>query len=143
MMTSGSSREERGSMTVVAAGLIGVMVLVLLAGLALTSTALAAHRARAAADLAALSAAIRVQQGAGPLDACSAAASIASRNAATLSGCTVSDAGVATTQTRCLVHLTLPGLGRVATAKARAGPVSDAALRRAGAALPAGAARDR
>lgn len=124
MTVKAALRRDRGSMTVLAAGICGVLTIVLVAGLALTSAALAAHRARAAADLAALSAAARVQGGASRDEACTAAAAVASRNAASLVACALSNDGAARVETSSPVALVVPGLGHVATARARAGPGS-------------------
>ena len=59
-------RSERGSATVLALAALCVLVVVLVAGLALGSAVVATHRARAAADLAALAAAQALQRGVDP-----------------------------------------------------------------------------
>lgn len=114
---------ERGAATVIAVAAAGLVLVVLVAGLALGSAVVATHRARAAADLAALAAAQAIQQGAGPAAACGAGAAIATDNRARPAGCTVAADGSVTY--RATVHPTfvLPGTGAdTTTATARAGP---------------------
>ena len=74
-------RVERGAATVVTVAAVGVVLVVLAAALVLAGTVRDVHRARAAADLAALAAAVPLADG---LAAdCSAARSVAVANGAT------------------------------------------------------------
>ena len=86
-------RVERGAATVVTVAAVGVVLVVLSAALVLAGTVRDVHRARAAADLAALAAAVPLADG---LAAdCSAARSVAVANGATVVDCTAApDASV-------------------------------------------------
>ena len=117
-MSRGSrSRDERGVATVVAIGLVGLLVVVAGTCAALTVLVLSHRRAQVAADLAALAGAAALQRGADP---CAAAATIARRQDARVSRCDVDGADVlVVTGVRVLPALggtELPG-------RARAGPV--------------------
>lgn len=115
---------ERGSGTVLALGLVGVVLLlgVALAGLGQAQTA--RTQAQAAADLAALAGASAVRVGE---DGCVPARDVADRNGGTLDACTDEGRGVVAVTTHVdvpvLARLTGAGDGR-ATARARAGPAS-------------------
>jgi len=98
--------------------MVATMVLVVLGGVWLGSVVVARHRAQAAADLAALAAALRLPTGAAA--ACREARAVADVMGATLSGCDVERLDV-------VVTVTTPVGGRIAVesrATARAGPVS-------------------
>lgn len=117
--------DERGSGTVLAAASAGVVVTCLAAGLALGGAVHASHRARAAADLAALASAAAVQGGASPSAACVWAAQIAGANGAALLRCRADlDTSV---EVEVSVDVPPAGLGMVpvvpgsARARARAG----------------------
>ena len=87
------------------------------------------HRARAAADLAALSGAVAYQQG---RDGCAEARRLASANGARLADCDeVGDQVdfVITVRVTVAVGLRVPGLPRTITAEAHAGPVAQPARR--------------
>lgn len=108
---------ERGSATVLGVMAIGVVLLCLMGALALLSAVQASHRARAAADLAALAGAQVLVSG----DArapCDVAAAVASRNGGALVECDIAgdDLTVAVT-----TRASWPGLDP-ARARARAGP---------------------
>lgn len=109
---------ESGSATVLAVGLIVVIVTVLLGALAVLSAVASTHRAAVAADLAALAAAGALGDGSGPADACAAAGRIAASNRAALASCEVGGQEVTV---RVTVRATWPGLPDAA-AQARAGP---------------------
>lgn len=101
--------------------MIAVIVVVLtltVSGLMLASAALASHRARAAADLAALAAAGVLMRGEPPAAACRLAGRVAAANQGSMQLCTV-------VGTEVSLSLAVPtgwkGLG-VATARSRAGP---------------------
>ena len=116
-------RDDGGSATVVAAAVVGAVLLVTLAGLGLTSAVAAAHRARAAADLGSLAAAVAVQHGADAGSVCASAAGVVRRNAALLTGCSVGPGQSVTVTTEAPTGWALPGQGPVmAKARARAGP---------------------
>ena len=111
------TRDERGSASLLAVALAGVLVLV---GLALAAVAgmVAAHRqAQAAADLAALAGAGAHARGG---DGCAEAAALAMGNGATLVSCRVAGDDV-----WVVVQVRSPdwrGSGHDLTAEARAGP---------------------
>ena len=119
-------RRERGGATVLAAAVVGVVVLVLSGALLVVSVLHDVHRARAAADLAALAAAARLVTGSAP--DCSEGSSVARANGATLSRCEVlADGSVEVAVTVSLrVAGGLAGLPSHATARARAGVVPPA-----------------
>ncbi|QGN58421.1 Rv3654c family TadE-like protein [Nostocoides sp. HKS02] len=116
-------RADDGSMTVVVVASLGVIGLALVAALAVTSAVIAAHRARASADLGALAGAIEVARGADPAVACVRSAQVVRRNAATMSGCRVEPDGSVVVVVSASVSWTLPAAGPLtAKARARAGP---------------------
>jgi secretion/DNA translocation related TadE-like protein len=108
--------------------MIGVMIVITV--LALTGTCVAAyavavHRARAAADLAALSGAVAWSAGE---DGCAAARTIARANGTSLADCDQVgdqiDFVITVRVDREVPPMMLPGLPRTVSAKAHAGPVS-------------------
>ena len=101
-----------------AAFLIAGLLVLALAGVGLGGAVVARHRAQSAADLAALSAALRLPAGAGA--ACREAGAVAAAMNATLHDCRVERLDVAVTVTVS----TGGGIGRRAQASARAGPVT-------------------
>ena len=109
--------EQRGSATLFAVALIGVLVL-LGAALGVAGAMVHAHRvAQSAADLAALAGAQAQGRGA---DGCAAAAAVAAANGATVDGCLVDGLDV-----RLQVTVTGPrwlGQHHDLSAQARAGP---------------------
>jgi secretion/DNA translocation related TadE-like protein len=109
---------ERGSATVVMLGMVAAVLMLTVSGLLLASAVLASHRARAAADLAALAAAGLLIRGAPAGAACESAAQVAALNHARVDQCLASG-----TEVRIVVAVTagVKGLG-VATARSRAGP---------------------
>jgi secretion/DNA translocation related TadE-like protein len=111
-------RDDRGLATVVAAGVIGIVGLLLGALLVLGAAVATRHRAENAADLAALAGAADSVRGREP--ACAAAREVAGRNGATLVSCTWIgwDLQVEVARTcGCLP------VGDATTVRARAGPV--------------------
>lgn len=108
---------ERGSATVLVVMGIGVVLLCLTGALALLSAVQASHRARAAADLAALAGA-RMLMGGEVGSPCDVAAEVAARNGGSLMECSVSGDDVTVS---VAIRARWPGLGP-ARAKARAGP---------------------
>jgi secretion/DNA translocation related TadE-like protein len=111
--------DERGAGSVLALPLLGVVAVTALLLAHLAGALVAARRAAAAADLAALAGAEAWRRGA---DACGAAALVAARNHAALETCRVAVDDVLLT-----VRVDVPGVvGRAVrvTAQARAGPSS-------------------
>ncbi len=117
----GDPRGERGSGTVLAVGVVAVVLTITLAVLAVVSAVTAGHQARAAADLGALAGAVRYQTD--PGGACGEAARIVVLNGGSLDGCSIgADGRVEVTASR-RVAWRVWGLGRdQATARAVAGP---------------------
>lgn len=110
-------------MTVALAGVVAAALLVLCGGMCLAAAAVAAHRARAAADLGALAAALVLQGGGSAGEACTRGARVAALNAAHSRHCRAASDGTVVLVTSSPVALSLPGLGRVdARGQARAGP---------------------
>jgi len=109
---------ELGSATVVVLAVIAVVMMLTVSGLLLASAVLASHRARAAADLAALAAAGALIQGGSAGVACQRAVKIAEANHAHLLSCVAVGSEARLTIS---VSVGAAGLG-VATARSRAGP---------------------
>ena len=110
---------DRGSVTIWAAALAGLVWLASSAALLYGSAVAGRHRAESAADLAALAAAEHVPDG--PQAACAVAARIAARNGPSLRGCEVVGDEVEVVVSR---RVSVSGLGAfAAVARARAGPV--------------------
>ena len=111
---------ERGSVTIWAAALAGLVVLGASAADVYGAAVIGRHRAEAAADLAALAVAVHVSEGA--TSACAVGARIAMRNIASVRDCRVVGTDVEVTVS---TRVRLGGLGAfTATARARAGPVA-------------------
>ena len=112
---------ERGSGTVLALAMVMVLCLLATSAAVLSSAVVASHRARSAADLAALAAATSWLDGISAGSTCATAARVAAANGAALSGC--APAGESVT----VVVEVRPGLGPIpaAAARARAGPAPD------------------
>ena len=112
------SPDERGSATVVMLGVIASVLMLTISGLLLASAVLASHRARAAADLAALGAASALMRGESALAACESAVDVAALNHGRVQQCLASG-----TEVRLIVAVPtgVQGVG-VATARSRAGP---------------------
>ena len=110
--------DERASATVVMLGVIGAVMVLTISGLLLASAVLASHRARAAADLAALAAAGVLMRGDPVGAACTAGTRVAAANHASVRLCSVSGSQVRLT---VVVPAGVKGIG-VATARSRAGP---------------------
>lgn len=105
------------------AGVAAVLAALLVGALALGSAVLASHRARAAADLAALAGAGALLRGSSTLEACAVAGALARRNTGLLRDCRA--AGDGSLVVSVGVSSALPGLG-AAVARARAGPAEPA-----------------
>jgi len=116
-------RSESGSASVLMTGVLGVVVALSSAALVIAGYAVGYHRARAAADLSALSGAAAFQGG---REACAQAARTAQQNGARLDRCdVVGDAidFVVTARVSVLARTRIPHLPRAVTAQAYAGPV--------------------
>ncbi len=116
----GRSSTERGSATVLGAAMVAVLVLCLGAVGALLSAVEAGHRARSAADLAALAAAGALLDPADDRAPCTVAGDLAGRNGGRLMSCDVHGDTVTVSVT---VAPAVSALG-AATARARAGPAT-------------------
>ena len=115
-LTRGETGHDRGSGTVLAVAVTGVLLAATLAALLLGAAVVASHRARLAADLAALAGARIAQLGAPPGQACGEAARVATRNGAAVVSCTVEGADLS-----LVVSVEVGAVGQ-ATARSRAGP---------------------
>jgi secretion/DNA translocation related TadE-like protein len=118
-------RSELGSATALMVGIMGVVVMLSSAALVVAGSAVGYHRARAAADLSALSGAAAFQQGREP---CAQAALTARQNGARVVRCNqVGDAVhfVVTVRVSVVVGTRIPHLPRTVAAEAHAGPVND------------------
>lgn len=109
-------RSERGAATVLVISFSAVLVVVGAACAVVGGLVIDHRRAQNAADLAALAGARSLADG---QDACAAAADVATRNDATLTGCTIAGDDV---RVRVGVEPTW-SLRRPITAEARSGPV--------------------
>ena len=118
-------RSELGSATALMVGIMGVVVALGTAALVIAGYAVGYHRARAAADLSALSGAAAFQQSREP---CAQAALTARQNGARVVRCNlVGDAAdfVVTVRVSVVAYTRLPHLPRTTAAEAHAGPVND------------------
>lgn len=105
-------------------GVIAAVLMLTVTGLMLASAVLASHRARAAADLAALAAAGALIRGGPASTACEFAAQVAAANHGRVQQCIASGTEVRLT---VAVRAGVRGLG-IATARSRAGPAPNAGL---------------
>jgi secretion/DNA translocation related TadE-like protein len=120
-----SAGSELGSASVLMAGILGVVVALSSAALVIAGYAVGYHRARAAADLSALSGAAAFQQG---RDSCAQAVLTARHNGARVDRCSqVGDAVdfVVTVQVTVVARTRMPHMPRTVAAEAHAGPVHD------------------
>jgi len=99
-------------------GVIAAVLMLTISGLLLASAVLASHRARTAADLAALAAAAGLIRGEPLGAACDTAAQVAARNHGRMVQCSATGTEV---RLRVSVLAGVRGVG-VATARSRAGP---------------------
>lgn len=122
-----NDRREEGGASVLVVAASGAVVAVLTGALAVAATVRDVHRARAAADLAALAAAAGGADG-GSVD-CASALGVAARNGATLAACGALTDGSAVVTVSVPVVRSGPAsawLPREVSARARAGMVDDA-----------------
>jgi secretion/DNA translocation related TadE-like protein len=118
-----ATRSEEGSASVLMIGIIGVVLTLSSAALLIAGYAVGYHRARAAADLSALSAAAAYEQG---RDACAEARQTARRNDARVDRCQlVGDAidFVVTVRASVVARTRIPQMPTTVVAEAHAGPV--------------------
>ena len=116
--------DQRGGASILMAGVMGVVVTISCVAMMISGYLLGYHRARAAADLAALSGAVAYQQGG---NGCAEARRLAVANGARLADCDqVGDQVefVITVRVAVAVELRVPGLPRTIAAEAHAGPVA-------------------
>lgn len=118
--TSSPRRDERGSGTVYALGIITVLLTAAVGIAGLVQVQTATGRARAAADLSAVSGATVLSSVIASGDPCAMAGRVAAANGASVSACSVAGEDVTVS---VVVPTTVLGLPRQATAEARAGPV--------------------
>ncbi|MGF9648559.1 Rv3654c family TadE-like protein [Pseudarthrobacter oxydans] len=116
-MKHGTDNRERGSGTVLAAGLALVVMMAMALLLLLAQSAVMASRAAAAADLAALAGADALR-GITDGEPCALAAEVAARHAASVLGCSEGEGDTLEVHTE-LTERTILG---AATGHARAGP---------------------
>jgi secretion/DNA translocation related TadE-like protein len=115
---------DRGSVTIWAAALAGLIWFGSSAAVLYGSAIAGRHQTETAADLAALAAAVHVPDGSG--DACATAGTIARRNGGSLRSCRVVGDDAEVTVSR---RVRLGSLGLLtAVARARAGPVVDSGV---------------
>jgi secretion/DNA translocation related TadE-like protein len=115
---------ELGSASVLMAGVVAVVMALSSAALIIAAYAVGYHRARAAADLSALSGAAAFQAG---RDACAQARQTSRQNGARVDHCdVVGDAidFVVTVRVSVLARTQIPHLPRTVRAEAHAGPVA-------------------
>jgi secretion/DNA translocation related TadE-like protein len=118
-------RSELGNATTLMVGIMGVVLALSSAALVIAGYAVGYHRARAAADLSALSGAAAFQQGREP---CTQAGLTARQNGAQVARCNqVGDAVdfVVTVRVSVVVSTRIPHVPRTVAAEAHAGPVHD------------------
>lgn len=113
-------RRERGGASLLVVAAMGAIMVLTLSGLVLAGVVLATHRARSAADLAALAGAQRLQDAVPAEAACAQAQRVAQRNGAQIQQCAVEGMDVEVT---AVVRVrTWPSN---ASGRARAGPDRD------------------
>lgn len=117
------SASDRGAATVLVLGLVAVLLAMTVGGMVLASAVVASHRARLAADLAALAGAARLRDGAAVDRACATAHRVAGINDADLVSCVGDGLTLEVT-----VAVTAPVWPEPARARAKAGPGAPVAL---------------
>ena len=121
---TGPARDERGSGTLLVVGVMAVVGVLAAVAIVAAAYLVAGHRARGAADLAALSGAAAYAQGRPP---CPAAARLARQNGGRLTHCDQvgDDVDYVVSVTVAVeVGIRPPGLPRVLSGRAHAGPVA-------------------
>lgn len=129
-MRSHDLRSDRGSSTVLAVGLVVVLLTVTLAASAVLSAVRSAHVARSAADLSALAGAISYQHSPDAAAACAEAGRLAALHDTHLVSCDVGGEGDVTVTVSAQIRLRLGGVvPDHAEGRARAGPQPGRAVR--------------
>ncbi len=122
-MTRWVGVRDRGSATVLVLGAVGVLLAMTVGALWVVSAVVAAHRAQAAADLAALAVAAALVRGEPTATACGEGVALAARNGGRLASCQAGpDFSV---ELVVQVGATVSRVG-TATARSRAGPAEAA-----------------
>lgn len=116
---------ERGSGTVLAVALVGVLATLLLAGALIAAVVVTGLRARTAADLAALAAAAETVAGSSQGGACGVAGEVARRNGADLTACRTGIDAAGLPRVEVTVARTTPGDRWTVSRRAVAGGVPD------------------
>lgn len=111
---------ERGSGTVLVIGVVVAVLVLTTGGLLIGGAVVASHRARLAADLAALAGAALLRDSALPDRACAGAGRVAALNDAHLVSCSAAGLEVELT-----VTVRAPGWSEQARARSRAGPATE------------------
>lgn len=114
---------ERGSGTVIAVGLVGVLATLLIAGLLVAAVAVAGQRARTAADLASLAAAGQLLQGGSPTAACAAGVEVAGAHGVDLVACEVTTTRAGLPRVEVESRVAIAGTRLIARARVAAGGV--------------------
>lgn len=115
-------RDDEGSGTIYGLGIMGAVLALFILVTALIQAQTASGQARLAADLAALGGATASNSTQAQMDACAVASQVAASNSATLVSCELIGEDVLVSTA---VDSTILGIPRQATARARAGPVTD------------------
>lgn len=115
-------RDDEGSGTIYGLGIIAAIFALFVLVTALIQAQTAGGQARLAADLAALGGATASNSTHAQMDACAVASQVAAANAAALISCELIGEDVLASTA---VDSTILGIPRQATARARAGPVTD------------------
>lgn len=119
---SSRPRDESGSATVLALGVIAVVLTVTIGGLAVLGALRAVHVARSSADLAALAAAGHFQQHVDPVAACAEGRRVVRRQSAQVTRCRIGAGGVASVTVSAPITGGLSLGPEAAHGQARAGP---------------------
>lgn len=114
---------ERGSGTVMAIGLVGMVASLLVAGLLVAAVAIGGQRARTAADLAALAVVGGSVSGMSTAAACTRGADVAGRHEAALTSCVVELDSAGLPRAVVEVALDVTGTPWTVTARSAAGGV--------------------
>lgn len=123
-MRSRCGQRERGAAVILAVAVIGVLSAVTISALVVAGAVAASHRARLAADLAALAGANQLQAAVSAETACSEARRVAFLNSAEVQTCSVQGMDLEVT-----VVVPAPTWPSPASARAKAGPYRESSLR--------------
>lgn len=115
-------RDDAGSMTVVVAALVAIVMSLTIGVMAVASAAEESRRAGLAADLAALAGAVSLRDSGDPVVACAEATRTALANGARLTDCSTRAGSFVSVRCATRSLLPFPGAARVAERSSRAGP---------------------